>query len=146
MKKVIRFLIISLAPVAVLIAYSNLYFLARVYTGKYFDMLPLFITAVAGFALIGTAIFFICRNALKETGTARIPFEYLVGIVLVFFPMLSLFIFIPLPAFFIPDIGTNMTLTGLFTGVYLCLFIAVLHRRAKARKDQKAAQNVYPLE
>ncbi len=146
MKKVIRFLIISLAPTVMLIAYSNLYFWARVYTGKYYDMLPLFITIVAGFALIGSAIFLICRQVLKETNTARIPFEFLVGIVLVIFPMLSLFVHIPLPFFLFPDMGTGMSITGLFVGIYICLFITVLRRRDKVRNQQKAEQNIEPFQ
>lgn len=143
MKRVVRFLIISLAPIAIFIAYSNLYFWARVYAGTYMDMLPLFITVVAGFALIGTAIFFICTHTLKEISATRFPFEFLAGIVLVIFPMLCLFVPIPLPIFFFPDMGTGMTLSGLFTGVYICLFAAMLRRRAKARKQHKAAQDLW---
>ena len=139
MKRVIRFLIISLAPIAIHIAFSNLYFLARAYTSTHYDMLPLFITAIAGYALIGTAIIFICRNTLKAATMAHIPFEFLVGIVLVIFPFLSLFIQIPLPMFCFPDMSSGLAVIGLFTGVYICLFVAVLRRQTKAQKSDQSA-------
>ncbi len=141
MKKIIRFLIVCLAPIVILITYSNLFTLARLYSGTYYDILPVLVTVIAGNALIGVTVFFICKNTLKQTSTSVFPAEFLVGILLVIFPMLGLFIGISLPMFFFPEMSIGMSLMGLFVGIYTCLFIAVFRRRRKALKAQKAEQN-----
>ncbi len=142
MKRVIRILIYSLAPVAVLITYIKLLSWASVYAGTNYEMLPLMIANILEYALIGIAILFICRNALAKSDSTRIPFEFLIGIL---FVIISNHYFIvpelPLPEIFAFVPGVGLPITGLFIGIYISLFVILTYRHTKALKAQKADQS-----
>lgn len=144
MKKVIRFLIISLAPIAIIYVYTALRSLASDYASRYYDMLPLMITVVLGYALIGVAIFLICKKALTQTDIDKFPYEFIVGIVLTMVPILSFFIPIYLPPFFIEAFSASFAISGLFISIYVCLSVVFVHRRAKSLKAKKEAQKAQP--
>lgn len=143
MKKILQFLIISLAPVAIVFAYSALHSWIYDYTSRYYDMLPLMATVTIGYVLIGVVLLLICKKALTEAGEARLPFEFLVGALLVIAPILC--IFIPMPIFFSQVFSTGMPIIGLFLGIYISLLIILLHRRAKTLKQIKKDQNAEPM-
>ncbi len=140
MKKSVRSLVISLAPAAIIIVYSFFQSLADNYSGRYYDTLPSLITGIAGYVLIGVTIFIIIKITLKNEDITRIPFEYLIGAILVVFPILYYFIPIVIPFFnFIYRYGLG--LSCLFIGIYISLFVVLFRRRAKALKARTADQN-----
>ncbi len=143
MKNVIRFLIISLTPIAILIAYTALHSYVHDYASRYYDMLPLIATVIAGYAFAGAAILLICKKVLKEPGETRIPFEFPVGIVLMIFPILYFFIPVPLPHFFDLIFSSGLPIIGLFLGVYIGLLIILLRRRSKVINQRKEAQDLW---
>ena len=141
-KKTIRFLVHSLAPVAVLITYIKLLSWASVYARTNYEMLPLMVATVIGYALIGIAILFICKNALAKSDSTRIPFEFLIGILFVIISNLYFIVpELPLPEIFAFVPGVGLPITGLFIGIYISLFVILTYRRTKALKAQKADQS-----
>ncbi len=138
MKKIIRFIVISFAPTAIVIVYSLFQSLADNYASRYYESTPLMITIIVGYLLIGIALLFICKKALEQKEVTRIPLAFFIGMLLLVVTNLYYFVpEIPFPQIFALVPGIGMPITGLFIGVYSMLFVILLHRRRKALKAQK---------
>ncbi len=139
MKKVIRFLVFSLTPLVVLIVYA---FIKRSVSAidlfEYDSFAFLLFLPYIVYALFGLIVLLICKKALELTVSTRIPFEYLIGILLVV--VSNLYFFVPeihLPGIFSVVFGSGKPLSGFFIGIYVSLFVILMHRRAKTLKAKK---------
>ena len=141
MRKAVRFLLTSLLPFAVLIAYSVL---SSIYPlclcGKH-NILPQLILLAAGNALVGFTILLICNKAGKETGKKRIPYDFIAGISVL---VITILCFVPAPKSSLFSTVFNSDMIVLFLGIYIGLFAIIFCRLFKMLKQQKYKKNVQP--
>ncbi len=147
MKKVIRFLIISLAPVAIIIAFAVCILLIRSSSFATDSFYMNLLTPVTAYALAGIVIVLVSKMALSKTFSTRFPFEFLAGILLVVLCN---------SCFIAPDLNLGQILgaisaygfpmSSLFLGAYICLFVILLYRYFGALNAKKDTRNVQPLE
>jgi hypothetical protein len=133
MKKIFDFFVAVLAPFIIIVAYSYCYHLLEMYKNTADDLEPLIFIVLLVNALAGTGMFFICKHAVSRQYSKRIPFEYLLGLLLMIYT--NLYFFFPQPFRFILFSYADR-LSGLFIGLYVCLFIYLMRRRAKMAKLQ----------
>lgn len=132
MKKILDFFVAVLAPFLIISAYAYCYHLLESY--KYFLLsysyfFIVFISILAN-ALSGVGMFFICKHAIHRQYSKFMLIEYLLGMLLILYTLL--FLLMPPPFIFVIFFNYSIRLSGVFLGVYVCLFIYLIRRRKKA--------------
>lgn len=128
MKKIVDFFAAIFAPFIIITAYSYCYHLMEVYKRTADDLIPLLFIVLLVNAFAGVGMFFICKHAASRRYSKRIPFEYLLGLLLIVYTNLYFFFSQP---FRFTLFSYADRLSGVFAGIYVCLFIYLMHRRTK---------------
>jgi integral membrane sensor domain MASE1 len=139
LKKTIDFLAVCLLPTVIIIAYSYCYLLIEAYRKRTFDFFAVLPISILVNIIVGICLFFICKHAIKRQDTKRMPFEYLIGLLLVI--IVNLGYFLPLPVIVTVVFGFGLRLSGVFVGVYICLFIYLMSHRKKSIQMQDKVQS-----
>jgi len=144
MKKIVDFFAAIFAPFIIITAYSYCYHLMEIYKITADDLnlkLLLFIVLLVN-AFAGVGMFFICKHAASRRYSKRIPFEYLLGLLLIVYT--NLYFFFPQP-FRFTLFSYADRLSGVFAGIYVCLFIYLIRRRGKMAKLKNTSDTVIPI-